>query len=281
MPASGNGIPNTVTATRTAVPAPAMAHQCGFTLSPANRPNSTRIGNAATKVERIQTYDPLHSWILSTLVTPPPKWKGSSCATGRTSGSRPWVTPGVWCGAYFTVNRTVSTTSGFKGTCFQSATTAITRWGPGFSESSTKSVWPRPRWIIPVTPRGIVSFAGVTSRSTNRWWCPVPGRSSVAGTISTPVALSVTFTGPVTLAALRGVVIFTVGLVVCAGAALDSSAAVPSASVSGVVQILTLTVPPEGLSGGGRHAAGQQARRGSCKGRLSGGAVKMASGAAS
>src|SRR2546430_17442579 len=31
--------------------------------------------------------------------------------------------------AYLTVNRTVSTTSGFRGTCFQSATTAITRWG--------------------------------------------------------------------------------------------------------------------------------------------------------
>src|SRR3989441_11230828 len=237
MPASGNGIPNTVTATTTAVPAPAMAHQCGFTLSPASRPNSTRIGKAATRVERIQLCNGSYVWVQA---------MGHPLGVG---------------GAYFTVNRTVSTTSGFKGTCFQSATTAITRWGPGLSESSTKSVWPRPKWMIPVTPRGIVSFVGVTSRSTNRWWCPVPGRSSVAGTISTPVALSVTFTGPVTLAPLRGVVIFTVGRVVCAGAALDSSAAVPSASVSGVVQILTLTVPPVGLSGGGRHAAGQQARR--------------------
>src|SRR5438128_11031364 len=63
MPASGNGIPNTVTATRTAVPAPAMAHQCGFTLSPANRPNSTRIGNAATKVERIQLCNGSYVWV--------------------------------------------------------------------------------------------------------------------------------------------------------------------------------------------------------------------------
>src|SRR6266487_2228760 len=43
-------------------------------------------------------------------------------------------------GGYFTVNRTLSTTGGFRGTCFQSATTAITRWGPGFRESSTNSV---------------------------------------------------------------------------------------------------------------------------------------------
>src|SRR5256712_12963230 len=63
MPASGNGIPNTVTATTTAVPAPAMAHQCGLTLSPANRPNSTRIGNAATKVERIQLCNGSYVWV--------------------------------------------------------------------------------------------------------------------------------------------------------------------------------------------------------------------------
>src|SRR5207245_10199155 len=111
--------------------------------------------------------------------------------------------------AYLTVNRTVSTTSGFRGTCFQSATTAITRWGPGVRESTTNSACPRPRCRIPVTPRGIVSSAGVRSWSTKRWWCPVPGRSSVAGTISTPVALSVTFTGPLTVAPLVGAVIFT------------------------------------------------------------------------
>src|SRR2546428_13344293 len=63
MPASGNGIPKTVTATTTAVPAPAMAHQCGLTLSPANRPNSTRIGNAATKVERIQLCNGSYVWV--------------------------------------------------------------------------------------------------------------------------------------------------------------------------------------------------------------------------
>src|SRR2546430_11959921 len=63
MPASGNGIPNTVTATTTAVPAPAMAHQCGLTLSPANRPNSTRIGNAATRVERIQLCNGSYVWV--------------------------------------------------------------------------------------------------------------------------------------------------------------------------------------------------------------------------
>src|SRR3989454_7219618 len=63
MPASGNGMPNTVTATTTAVPAPAMAHQCGFTLSPASRPNSTRIGKAATRVERIQLCNGSYVWV--------------------------------------------------------------------------------------------------------------------------------------------------------------------------------------------------------------------------
>ena len=64
---------------------------------------------------------------------------------------------------YFTVNRTVSITGGLSGMCFQSATTAITRCGPGLRESSTNSVCPRPRWRIPVTPRGIVSSSGVRS----------------------------------------------------------------------------------------------------------------------
>src|SRR5437667_10109219 len=63
MPASDNGIPNTVTATTTAVPAPAMAHQCGFTLSPASKPNSTRIGKAATRVERIQLCNGSYAWV--------------------------------------------------------------------------------------------------------------------------------------------------------------------------------------------------------------------------
>src|SRR5207244_128893 len=53
MPASRNGIPKTRTATRTAVPAPAIAHQCGFTLSPASNPNNTRIGSAAARA-RVQ-----------------------------------------------------------------------------------------------------------------------------------------------------------------------------------------------------------------------------------
>src|SRR5213080_2883657 len=52
--ASATGIPKTATAIRTAVPAPAMAHQCGFTRSPASKPNSTRMGNAAMRVDRIQ-----------------------------------------------------------------------------------------------------------------------------------------------------------------------------------------------------------------------------------
>src|SRR5207253_5626398 len=44
----------------------------------------------------------------------------------------------LFVGRYFTVNLTVSTTSGFKGRCFESATTAITRWGARFSESSDR-----------------------------------------------------------------------------------------------------------------------------------------------
>ncbi len=47
---------------------------------------------------------------------------------------------------YLTVKVTVSATSGFKGMCLQSATTAMTRWGPGLRESSRNSVCPRPRW---------------------------------------------------------------------------------------------------------------------------------------
>src|SRR3989442_654803 len=62
-PAIATDIQKTVTATTTAVPAPAMAHQCGLTLSPANRPNSTRIGNAATRVERIQLCNGSYVWV--------------------------------------------------------------------------------------------------------------------------------------------------------------------------------------------------------------------------
>src|SRR5207244_186795 len=63
IPASRNGIPKIVTATTTAVAAPAIAHQCGFTLSPASNPNSTRIGRAATTVERIQLCSGSYTWV--------------------------------------------------------------------------------------------------------------------------------------------------------------------------------------------------------------------------
>src|SRR6266576_664180 len=54
MPASETGNPKTETATSTAVPAAAIAHQWGFSRSPASRPNNTRIGSAATRVEKTQ-----------------------------------------------------------------------------------------------------------------------------------------------------------------------------------------------------------------------------------
>src|SRR6266566_3559316 len=63
MLASETGIPKTETATSTAVPAPAIAHQWGFTRSPASRPNSTRIGNAATSVDRIQLCSGSYTWV--------------------------------------------------------------------------------------------------------------------------------------------------------------------------------------------------------------------------
>src|SRR5207253_7810822 len=56
--------------------------------------------------------------------------------------------------AYLTVNRTVSTTSGFRGTCCQSATTAITRGGPGVRESSMDAVCPGPSCRLSVPRRG-------------------------------------------------------------------------------------------------------------------------------
>src|ERR1041385_6013048 len=63
MPASEAGIPKTSTATSTSVAAPAMAHQCGFTRNPASRPNSTRIGRAATRVEKTQLCSGSYTWV--------------------------------------------------------------------------------------------------------------------------------------------------------------------------------------------------------------------------
>src|SRR5438445_13404136 len=63
MPASGNGMPKTVVATMTAVTPPAMAHQWGRTRRPASRPNSTRIGRAATSVERSQLCNGSYTWV--------------------------------------------------------------------------------------------------------------------------------------------------------------------------------------------------------------------------
>src|SRR6059036_49705 len=63
MPASETGIPKTATATSTAVPAPAIAHQWGFSRSPASRPKSTRMGNAATSVDRIQLCSGSYTWV--------------------------------------------------------------------------------------------------------------------------------------------------------------------------------------------------------------------------
>src|SRR5205814_2872257 len=61
--ASGNGIPNTVTATSAAVAAPAIAHQCGRQRSPASAPNSTTIGSTATSVESIQLWSGSYIWV--------------------------------------------------------------------------------------------------------------------------------------------------------------------------------------------------------------------------
>src|SRR2546426_10606109 len=63
MPARGKGMPKTVTATTTAVAPAAMAHQCGRTRRPASRPNSTRIGRAATSVERSQLCNGSYTWV--------------------------------------------------------------------------------------------------------------------------------------------------------------------------------------------------------------------------
>src|ERR1700683_2411833 len=49
--------------TSTAVPAPATAHQCGFTRKPASNENSTMIGNAATSVESHQWPSGSYTWV--------------------------------------------------------------------------------------------------------------------------------------------------------------------------------------------------------------------------
>src|SRR6266478_448065 len=92
---------------------------------------------------------------------------------------------------YFTVNRTVSTTSGFRGMCFQFPTTATTRWGSG----------------------------------------PGRDTITIAGTISTPVAWSTTLTGPLSVAPFAGDTILTVAWPVCPSAATGSSIAAPSKSL--------------------------------------------------
>jgi len=61
----------------------------------------------------------------------------------------------------------------------------------------------------------------------------------VAGTISTPLATSVTFTGPLTVAPRAGAVIFTVApLPACAGAERGKSAAAADVSASPATQHL-------------------------------------------
>src|SRR5436309_1476896 len=54
MAASVSGILKKATATRIAVRAPALAHQCGFIFKPPSKPKSTRMGRAATSVESHQ-----------------------------------------------------------------------------------------------------------------------------------------------------------------------------------------------------------------------------------
>src|ERR1700756_1849878 len=69
--ASLEGIPNTKIAQRTAVVAPAMAHQCGRTLRPASNPSRTTIGSAATRVESHQW--PRGSYTCVQVIIHPPK----------------------------------------------------------------------------------------------------------------------------------------------------------------------------------------------------------------
>src|SRR6266566_2316404 len=46
-----------------AVRAPAIAHQCGLTFSPASKPNSTMMGNAATSVDSHQCPSGSYTWV--------------------------------------------------------------------------------------------------------------------------------------------------------------------------------------------------------------------------
>src|SRR5712691_5623165 len=89
MPASETGIPKTETARSSAVPAPAIAHQWGFSRSPASRPNSTRIGNAATSVDRIQLCSGSYTWVhvmSQSLLVGPPKRRPPSAAVKAPAG---------------------------------------------------------------------------------------------------------------------------------------------------------------------------------------------------
>ena len=77
--------------------------------------------------------------------------------------------------------------------------------GAGRQSLRTNSVCPRPRWMMPATPAGIVSLGGVSVRSMSKWWCAVPDRSSLAGAISTSAAESTMRTsGPHTTAPSTG-----------------------------------------------------------------------------
>src|SRR5262249_46354239 len=65
------GMPNTKMATRTAVVAPAIAHQCGRTFRPASSPSRTTMGSAATSVESHQW--PNGSYTCVHVMNSPPK----------------------------------------------------------------------------------------------------------------------------------------------------------------------------------------------------------------
>src|SRR5260370_25911078 len=63
MEASRSGILKKIMATSIAVRAPAMAHQCGFTLSPASNANNTIIGSAASSVDNHQWPSGSYTWV--------------------------------------------------------------------------------------------------------------------------------------------------------------------------------------------------------------------------
>src|SRR3989442_316748 len=89
MPASETGIPKTETATSTAVPAPAIAHQSGFNRSSASRPNRTRIGNAATSVDRIQLCSGSYTWVHVMAQSPLARWAAKTTPSERGSQGAP------------------------------------------------------------------------------------------------------------------------------------------------------------------------------------------------